>query len=686
MLDLWRPPVNAGEPVGCLATTYTFTPELFEEQCLARFLGIDSEPSKETLAFLLEREERLGGVYAGVLVDRAQSGVEHSLRWDVLPVAVPGGKQHAKLSLLVWAHHVRLIVASANVTDAGYRINQEVAVGLDFTEASSDRALLDDALAILDRLLGLVPGAADSPPEIARARTFLFQVRRRTVDWKRAKPGGLRRHLTVTLPTQGEQPAQSALETALAKCHIGGDAPNRVSIASPFFGSDSDAEAVVKVLIRGMAKLRVPSVTFCVPETSPPGTARRPRLAAPKALIEATDHQNGLPEVFILPQEDGKNARPWHAKMLELRGRRFSALMVGSSNFTCAGMGVGGSRNAEVNLLTIVASGTSQHDMHRIRAIWPDMTQVTDPDRAEWLSATAVQDEDESNAPVLPAGFLPALFRAGGKRVILLRFVPDRLPDNWRISTAGPDRQELLSSDSWRNQGQPNAIEIDWNHPRSPGKLVVEWEGMEAFLPINVEDQSQVPPIPELAGMTADEMLAILAALNPAAAIRAWANRQKGEEPFDPDLDSATNADLDPLRRYDLQTTFLHRIRRRARQFADARFRLERPAYSHASLQWRLTGALGIEGLAQRMASELEKADGDVDEALLSLADLLIVLREVQYQPDEQSLSGHEFERVFRPFLRGLSSELGQRVAVHQSRFSPDVLAFWEQVISRCQR
>lgn len=99
MLDLWRPPASAGDPIGCLATTYTFAPELFDEQCLARFMEIDSQPDREDLAFLLERESRLGGVYAGVLVDHTQAGVEHSLRWDVLPVRITAGKQHAKVSL-----------------------------------------------------------------------------------------------------------------------------------------------------------------------------------------------------------------------------------------------------------------------------------------------------------------------------------------------------------------------------------------------------------------------------------------------------------------------------------------------------------------------------------------------------------------------------------------------------------
>src|SRR6266480_3809756 len=94
-LDLWRPPEGAGDAIGCISTTYTFDPGVFDEQCLARFLEIESEPDREDLAFLLERESRLGGVYAGVLVDYTQAGVEHSLRWDVLPVRIHGGKQLA---------------------------------------------------------------------------------------------------------------------------------------------------------------------------------------------------------------------------------------------------------------------------------------------------------------------------------------------------------------------------------------------------------------------------------------------------------------------------------------------------------------------------------------------------------------------------------------------------------------
>ena len=163
MLDLWRPPQGAGDPVGCLATTYTFAPGLFDEQCLARFLEIESEPDREDLAFLLERESRLGGVYAGALVDYTQAGVEHSLRWDVLPVRIRAGKQHAKLSLLAWTRHIRIIVASANLTEPGYRTNHEVAASVDLKPAEANAVILAEAISFLRSLLLLVPAAAEPP-------------------------------------------------------------------------------------------------------------------------------------------------------------------------------------------------------------------------------------------------------------------------------------------------------------------------------------------------------------------------------------------------------------------------------------------------------------------------------------------------------------------------------------------
>ena len=59
LLDAWCSPADAGDPVGCAATTFTFSAAFFEEECLARFLHLESDPAEDGPAYLVEREEKL---------------------------------------------------------------------------------------------------------------------------------------------------------------------------------------------------------------------------------------------------------------------------------------------------------------------------------------------------------------------------------------------------------------------------------------------------------------------------------------------------------------------------------------------------------------------------------------------------------------------------------------------------
>ena len=96
----------AGDPVACLATTFTFDPDFFEEECLARFLGLDSAVLSDSGAadaayYVIQREEALEEARATVLVDRAEASAATSHRWDVVATGAPrGGVQHAKVSVL----------------------------------------------------------------------------------------------------------------------------------------------------------------------------------------------------------------------------------------------------------------------------------------------------------------------------------------------------------------------------------------------------------------------------------------------------------------------------------------------------------------------------------------------------------------------------------------------------------
>ena len=142
----------------------------------------------------------------------------------------------------------------------------------------------------------------------------------------------------------------------------------------------------------------------------------------------------------------------------------------------------------------------------------------------------------------------------------------------------------------------------------------------------------------------------------------------------------------DPLRRYDLRSTFLRRIRSRARVLAALRQNLQRPVWSLQALQWRLEGFIGIKPLAERLLDELAMADGQVDEALLTLADFLIVLREVDYDPGDGAVPKAHFDRVYRSFLRGLVADLDGRVGGYRARLGKDMLGFWDRVVERCRK
>ena len=685
MLDLWRPPKDAGDPVGCLATTYTFAPGLFDEQCLARFLEIESEPNREDLAFLLERESRLGAVYAGVLVDQTQAGVEHSYRWDVLPVRIRSGKQHAKISLLAWDGCVRIVAASANLTDQGYRTNYEVAVPVDLSPDGGSPDALEDALVFLRGLIRLVPGPVDQAPTVRRAEAFLLDVERRVKRWRPdRRRQSVRQHLVFTMPAQNAQVrARSSLDEAVDLCRARGGAPREVWMASPFFDGESETSQVAAALCKGMARGDRRKLCLCVPALRDEAS-KAWRIAAPKSLLTTPDRYNVETSVEALPDKDpDKNLRPWHAKMIAFRAEKYSALMIGSSNFTSAGMGIGPRRNAEANLLTIVQHEDFAREAGELEAVWPEMAEIPNPQNVEWLGAKPENEEEEASSPPVAPGFLAAIYCAGAPRKIVLQLEPAQLPKEWRVCATGKDKPELLSSGDWQKAGRKATVDIWWEAVQAPEKLLVQWDDNEAFLPLNVEDRRELPPPPQLQDMTADDMLGIIAAVDPSAAFRAWARREQPDTQEEDELDSAVPVDLDPLRRYDLHATFLHRVRRRARVLAQLRANLQRPVSGRQALEWRLRGLVGIEALAERLVRDLANADGRIDEALLTLTDFLIVLREVDYQSSDGALKKEEYDEVFLPFLKGLTKYLHQNVGVHRERVSDELWQFWERVVSR---
>ena len=685
LLESWRPPRGAGDPVGCLTTTFTFDAGFFEEECLARFLEIDSLPDREGLAYLLERENRLGPTYAGVLVDHLNAGVDHSLRWDVLSVRIPRGKQHAKISLLAWTNHVRIIVGSANLTPHGYRFNHEVAGTIELTPKGASHSLFEECSTFLGALLRFVPGPHDDPAT-GRANEFLDQVGRQVTAWQDTNRRGsrLNQHLAFTLPAQSDgNTHRSSLESCVSACRKYGKSPAEIWVASPFFdpahlGQDDQTTAE---LCKSMGRGTKRRLTFCVPTLGDDEEALR--LAAPKSLLTTAQRLVDRLSVARLPEiDDDKNVRPWHAKMLALSTPQYNALMIGSSNFTKAGMGVGGVFNAEANLVYVARRDSFAREAGALDECWPDVSDVEDPDAVEWAGPQPelVEEEHAAAAPSLPASFVAASYRAGDTAALLLTFLPEQLPEQWQILAGRIHDELLLDSTQYAAQGNPTSAEVTWDHDYAPGKLLVKWGDKQAFWCLNVEDQAKLPVPREIESMTAHDLLFILAASDASAAFRVWARQRATESAFDEELDSAVPPDLDPLRRYNLQDTFLRRVRRQARLLAGVRHNLERPVWSEQALEWRLSGMIGVARLADRLAKGLAAENGGASEAVLNLADLLMMLSEVKYRESETALSRRKFNHHFKRFVKQLTKDLDQRINDVKQDIPRDVRQFWSRV------
>jgi uncharacterized protein (DUF2267 family) len=74
-----------------------------------------------------------------------------------------------------------------------------------------------------------------------------------------------------------------------------------------------------------------------------------------------------------------------------------------------------------------------------------------------------------------------------------------------------------------------------------------------------------------------------------------------------------------------------------------------------------------------------------VDEAILTLADLLIVLREVTYEPAEGALSADEFKLEYDNFLKAVVNKIRCEIEFQGDQVPGDVVKFWERVLKTCR-
>lgn len=689
LLDQWVPPDDAGEPLGCVATSYTFDSVFFEEECLTRFAKVESDPEEDGPAYLIEREERLAGIScAAVLVDQHHCRGSRSLRWDLVPVRVPSGIMHAKVSLLVWSRLVRLIVASANLTPDGYRRNQEVFGTLEHEPRPGEvPGWLARCLQFLEAIAGLSVASGPEDPAAERLRSFLTMVasigtRAGVAEAEREPEQG-----PPIEPVFLDAGSESVLDQLDGLWH--GSGPVRAaSVTSPFFDEVPDSPGSENEPARrlwGMLCKRGEAAITWYASGQRLEDGSGVLLNAPVASLIAAQPKGrpGVTTTFMLAREQGFERdgaidafRPLHMKSIVLSDDEHALVMMGSSNFTTPGLGIGRhSRNIEANLAYLVSRRRHEREWNALDGMLPEAEEVP----AAEVHGASLADPDRENGsrePGLPAFFGSAVLDigAGAGFIIRLRFVTgEREPHRWEAQIE--DGTPVCSSGSLKALGRPAEVEIPAPVKVPPSALSVTWgddrETVRSWWPIVVAAPSTLPPPDELRDLPLQVLLEVIASARPAHVVLAqWLSRRRSSAST-----GGSKLVVDPLERVDSSGFILQRTRRVSWTLGALRQRLERPCATREQLAWRLTGPVGVEALA----AAIERESPSPEERAFLLAELALELSRVRPCSSSGCLQAREVRSGIEKALERLEARSADPTAAVDRNLAEYVrLAFRE--------
>lgn len=610
LLELWVPPDGGGRAVGCVTTTFTFDPDFFEQQCLGRFLGLDTRPGEAAgdLAFLLEREQKLAETPVAVVADRSLSPDARSLRWDLLSVRGRTGVMHAKVTLLVWEHAVRFVISSANLTPPSYRSSIELASVVEASEASEVTAgLCEELVQSVERLVSYAPTTEGGEGPRERALGTVRRARQTLAgfDLRTSEPRGAPR-MRVVFPDRGRDAIDGLMDVWQ------GGPPQHATVMSPFFDVGATASRAAARLAEVLAK-RSASVDVIVPVEKVGGHTI---VRAPAALREGLPSRIGL-TLYDVRQPEPAEVRGLHGKAVLLESPNWVAALMGSSNFTAPGLGIGGGGNLEVGVAIGVRADSKEAKGLRALMLRGDPVEP---------GATHDPNEDPDELKIAaPWGFLQVLGEPAPAPVLLFELDPAGLPESWSVTTS--DGRPIINSVTWIEQGRPTLTRAGSPLDGVPANVVVRWpEAPPASLPVNVTDPGALPVPAELRDLPIDLVLRALASARP---LHEALEPRPGREHENGEGEDGPPVDLDPHRRFSPAGQLMHRTRLLSAALVGLRDRLERPAVTLDALRWRLDGPFGPVEVAKGLGRERTTIPG---ERAFLFAEIALTLAQVELE------------------------------------------------------
>lgn len=655
LLDYWEKPSEAGEPIGCLSTTYTFNATHFEEQCLARFMGCSTTPEEDNVLFRVELETRLSQLGAAVaFVDQHKATGARIPRWDVVSTRVPQGILHAKITLLCWKDWMRVIVASANLTPDGFRRNNEVYSSFDFyPEANVPVDILHGTIDFFSKLLEMYVSLPDESR--TRIKTFLSRQKDVVRKWKIINTKqNIQYHLGFVWPDE-----KKSLLSQIGKLWPEATPPSTAWVESPFY-DDATSKNWPAEQLWSMMRLRGEAgVHYNVRGRKDVKTGII-ELEAPETLSTSKPTRNSVSVYIHLVKEilDGQS-RPLHAKTIWLKGERWRIFCIGSSNFTTPGLGLKSKKGAvhiEANVV-IVIDAESEKNLYKSleEAILTESEEVQ-LDHVKWIP---VKDETEQGFSYrsLPGFFSSVVYEMNDKETGQLSFRFDgELDQAWEIVLPSADEKDikLLHRDEWKSMGSPKKWNLSWTDKSIPSELEIVLGDGRAVLPVFIVSQNVIPLPDLLSGLTLDDIADLLLVKGDFDRMIARLIKKRNSE-----RNKKTYLENDPHKRVNTTAFLIQRTRRVTGALRALRSKLEQPVMTMESLSFRLRGPLGVNALAKAIVKEGRSEE----EKWFLLTELLLELSRVRPQEYPGSLDVNIVKQSILEVRRELESQVRENKA-----------------------
>ena len=628
LLDEWTPPDGAGDPIGCVSTSFTFSPVFFEEECLGRFLQLQSDASEDGPVYIIEREEKMAEIQCiAALVDSSHCKGDRSLRWDLLAARIPQAILHCKISLLYWQNLIRIIIGSANLTEDGYRRNQEIYGVVDYRHGNDTSIeFLEDIIGYLKEVGGYAfPGEKKASPVTERWNQFLDSVGVQASFWigkktvlKRSAP-----RLAAILTGPGRKDALSQI-TSFWPSNV---SPEIAVITSPFFDPPGSPNLPAKKLWETLKKRGKASAIFNIAGSWEPD-CKSLVLHAPEEILAATpqgrkDVETRIQLIEEREKESDSPLRPLHLKSYLFQGSGWLGYMIGSGNFTSKGLGFVDRSNFEANILYLVPQDSNPKAVKQLMQSVPNGLPIKKDVSLIWQPPDdADQDSPGEHTVGLHNAFGQAVYKNDQYAQYVEFHFNDTPPSGWIIFRRIDSDEVLYDFKKWERAKRPNPLVLDWKEDTPPSGFEILWDelGKRAWWPVNVDKATSLPPPSDLKDLPLEILVNILTSARPLhLVIAAW--KKKDEN------DNSDNIDpFNPHNRVDTSGFILKKTYRVTSALAGLRKRLERPAPSEDALQWRISGPIGVNAVANAISKE---AKTDEEKAFL-LTELALEISRIQ--------------------------------------------------------